>query len=194
MTKHHVCPWWLAYTFDNPLRRLIHKPEKIFSGFVNEGMTVMDIGCGMGYFTIALAEIVGDNGRVIAVDLQQQMLDIMLKRASRKGLDKRITPHRTDTVILGVKTPLDFVLAFWMIHEVPDPDNFFSQIVPLLKPAAKVLYAEPVFHVSEDKYKKILAAATRNGLKIFKDLAIGFSRATLLTASIEGEYHDESRN
>ena len=193
MSEHHVCPWWLAYTFDNPLRRLIHKPEKIFSGFVKHGMTVMDIGCGMGYFTIALAGIVGDKGRVIAVDLQQQMLDIMLKRASSKNLEKRITPHQADAGMLGVKTPLDFVLAFWMIHEVPDPDNFFSQIVPLLNPSAKILYAEPAFHVSEDKYKKILAAAERNGLKIFENLTIRFSRAALLTATIQGENHHEPR-
>jgi ubiquinone/menaquinone biosynthesis C-methylase UbiE len=83
MPDHHVCPWWLAYTFDNRLRRLIHNPQKILSGYVQEGMTVMDIGCGMGYFTLGLAELVGDAGQVLAVDLQQQMLDIMMKRATQ---------------------------------------------------------------------------------------------------------------
>lgn len=180
MPDHHICPWWLAYSFDNPLRRLIHNPKDIFSGYVKKGMTVIDIGCGMGYFTIGLAEIVGDSGQVIAVDLQQQMLDIMLKRAARKGLNKRITLHRSDSTIIGVKTPVDFVLAFWMIHEVPDPYDFFRQIVPILKPSAKLLYAEPSFHVSEIKYKEILAAAYRTGLETVQELPIRFSRAALL--------------
>jgi ubiquinone/menaquinone biosynthesis C-methylase UbiE len=180
MSEHHVCPWWLAYTFDNPLRRLIHNPKDMFAGYVKEGMTVMDIGCGMGYFTIALAEIVGDSGRVIAVDLQQQMLDIMLKRATRKGLNKRITMQRSNANSIGVNTPVDFVLAFWMIHEVPDPDDFFRQIVSILKPSAKLLYAEPAFHVPEKKYREILAAAHGTGLETVHDLPIRFSRAALL--------------
>ena len=52
LTGDHVCPWWLAYTFDNPLRRLVHNPEKMLQKFIKEGDTVVDIGCGMGYFSI----------------------------------------------------------------------------------------------------------------------------------------------
>ena len=116
MFNHHVCPWWMAYTFDNPLRRLIHNPKTILGEYVQDSMTVMDVGCGMGYFTLGLAELVGDAGKVIAVDLQQEMLDIMLKRATRKGVEHRITPHLADPVSINVTTPVDFVLAFWMVH------------------------------------------------------------------------------
>jgi ubiquinone/menaquinone biosynthesis C-methylase UbiE len=170
----------MAYTFDNPLRRLIHNPEKIFSGLVTEGMTVMDIGCGMGYFTLGLAELVGDTGHVIAVDLQQQMLGIMLKRATKKGLGHRITPHRAEADSINISTPVDFVLAFWMIHEVPDPSFFFKEVAAILKPSAKMLYAEPAFHVPEEKYNQILADAAESGLSISCPLAIRFSRAALL--------------
>lgn len=180
MPDNHVCPWWLAYTFDNPLRRLIHNPRKILSGYVKKGMTVMDIGCGMGYFTLALAEIVGDTGKVIGVDLQQQMLDIMLERAEKKGLAHHIIPHRSSPSAIGITTPLDFVLAFWMIHEVPDPAVFFKETAAILKPSAKLLYAEPVFHVSKKTYKETLAVADDAGLNFCKPLAIGFSRAALL--------------
>jgi 2-polyprenyl-3-methyl-5-hydroxy-6-metoxy-1,4-benzoquinol methylase len=68
----HVCPWWLAYTFDNPIRKLFHKPQKMLSLYVKEGMSVMDVGCGMGFFSIGMARMVGDNGNVIAVDLQKK--------------------------------------------------------------------------------------------------------------------------
>ena len=180
MSNHHVCPWWLAYTFDNPLRRLIHNPGKILSRYVKEGMTVIDIGCGMGYFTLGLAELVGDAGQVIAVDLQQQMLNIMLKRATRRGLAHRIIPHRAKPTAIGLTTPVDFILAFWMIHEVPDPALFFKEVAAILKPSAKLLYAEPTFHVPEKKYNQILADADETGLSISRPLAIRFSRATLL--------------
>ena len=181
MSNHHVCPWWLAYTFDNPLRRLIHNPKDIFSGYVKEGMTVMDIGCGMGYFTMGLAELVGAKGQVIAVDLQQKMLDITLKRATKKGLAHRIIPHRAAPTSIGVTTPVDFILAFWMVHETPDSEKFFAEIVSILKPTGKVVYTEPAFHVTDKQYRTILAAAQKSGLKKSHDLKIAFSRAALLT-------------
>ena len=180
MPDHHVCPWWLAYTFDNPLRRLVHNPGKILSDFAKEAMTVMDIGCGMGHFTLGLAELVGDAGLVIAVDLQQQMLDIMLKRAARKGLAQRIIPHRAGPAAIGVTTPVDFALAFWMIHEVPDPAIFFKEVAAILKPKAKLFYAEPAFHVPERRYNEILAVAEKTGFNISRTPAIRFSRASLL--------------
>jgi len=180
MSDHHVCPWWLAYTFDNPLRRLIHDPRKILSPFVKEGMTVIDIGCGMGYFTLGLADLVGDGGRVIAVDLQQQMLNIMLKRAQGKGLAHRIIPHCAEPAAINVTIPVDFALAFWMIHEVPDPALFLQEVAAILKPSAKLLYAEPAFHVPERRYNEILEVAEKTGLSIISPLSIHFSRAALL--------------
>ena len=83
--NHHVCPWWMAYTFDNPVRKLFHNPQKIFDAYIRVGMTVMDVGCGMGYFSRGMAKLVGTSEKVIAVDLQQKMLDIMLKRARGRG-------------------------------------------------------------------------------------------------------------
>lgn len=180
MADHHVCPWWLAYTFDNPLRRFIHNQKAILGDYVKPGMTVMDIGCGMGYFTLGLAELVGDTGKVIAVDLQQEMLDIMLKRAKRKGLEHRITPHRAKTDSINNSTEVDFILAFWMVHEVPDPVTFFREVAANLKPDAKLLYTEPSFHVPAKRFLEILAAADKAGLTKVRDLTVRFSRAALL--------------
>jgi hypothetical protein len=50
----HICPWWLIPVLDNPIRRLIHNPEKILSGCIGKGQTVLDLGCGSSTFTIAL--------------------------------------------------------------------------------------------------------------------------------------------
>ena len=49
----------MAWTFDNPLRRWFQDPERILGSFVREGMTVADIGCGMGYFSVAMAKMIG---------------------------------------------------------------------------------------------------------------------------------------
>jgi 2-polyprenyl-3-methyl-5-hydroxy-6-metoxy-1,4-benzoquinol methylase len=180
MSDHHVCPWWLAYTFDNPLRRFIHNPKTIFEDHVMPGATVMDIGCGMGYFTLGLAELVGDTGKVIAVDLQQEMLDIMLKRAKRKGLEHRITPHRAEPDSINNSTKVDFILLFWMVHEVPDPSSFFREVAANLKSNGKILYSEPVFHVPAKKFHEILAAAEMAGLNKVSDINVRFSRAAML--------------
>ena len=79
----HVCPWWLAYTFDNPVRRLVHPPGKILGDYVREGMTVVDVGAGFGHFSIGMARLVGDAGKVVAADLQEKMLEKTLSRARR---------------------------------------------------------------------------------------------------------------
>ncbi len=133
LTGDHVCPWWLAYTFDNPLRRFVHNPEKMLNKFINEGDTVVDIGCGMGYFSIGMAEMVGAEGRVISVDLQGKMLERVRHRAGQKGLLSRITLHKCSSDKLGVNEQADFALGFWMVHEVRNKDIFFNEIVDLFK-------------------------------------------------------------
>ena len=91
----HVCPWWLGRILDNPIRRLIHNPEKILGGYIKRGQTVLDIGCGSGTFTIAMARMVGENGRVIAVDVQDEMLQMVRKKAAKEGMESRIITHKS---------------------------------------------------------------------------------------------------
>ena len=148
----------------------------------------MDIGCGMDHFTIGLAELVGEAGRVIAVDLQQQMLDVMLKRARKRGLDQRIISHRAQPDSICIATQVEFILAFWMIHEVSDPAIFFREVAANLKPSAKLLYTEPTFHVTEKKFNEILATAYQAGLKKTKVLTVRFSRAALLERTVKRLY------
>jgi len=49
----HVCPWWLVFTFDNPLRGLIHDPRRLFGPYLRPGMRALDLGCGRGFATLA---------------------------------------------------------------------------------------------------------------------------------------------
>jgi len=179
LTGDHVCPWWLCYTFDNPLRRLIHNPEKMLEKFIKEGDTVVDIGCGMGYFSIGMAKMVGAKGRVISVDLQEKMLKRVSHRAQQKGFLSRITLHKCSSDKLGVNEQADFALGFWMVHEVRNKDAFFSQIVAFLKPGARFLLVEPKIHVKEPYFRKITDIAVKAGLKQCSEEKIGLSRAML---------------
>ncbi|MEE9418120.1 MAG: class I SAM-dependent methyltransferase [Desulfatiglandaceae bacterium] len=178
--KAHVCPWWFAYTFDNRFRRLFHRPEEVLGPYVKQGMTVMDVGCGIGFFSIGLARLVGDKGCVLAVDLQQRMLDILERRAKKAGMAGRIKTHRCRPDEIGIDGTVDFALAFWMVHEVPDTDGFFHQISSILRPDAKLLIAEPKFHVSFGHFQEFLSSARRNGLRQYANPSIRLSWSALL--------------
>ncbi|MBW2343252.1 MAG: methyltransferase domain-containing protein, partial [Deltaproteobacteria bacterium] len=95
------CPWWLAYTFDNRLRSLIHRPGKVLSPYIRPGMTVMDVGCGMGHFSIGMAGLVGDEGLVISVDLQDEMLGVVNRRAEKAGVNHRTRTYQCTTQDIG---------------------------------------------------------------------------------------------
>jgi len=156
MTERLVCPWWLGYLIDNPLRRWIHNPEKILGPYVKPGMTAMDVGCGMGLFSITMAKMVGDTGQVFAVDLQQKMLDTMKRRAEKAGVAGRIHAHRCEPDSLNLDIQADFALAFAMVHEVPDTKRLLSQIYACLKPNGRFLVAEPRGHVPAGVFQKML--------------------------------------
>ena len=76
----HVCPVEMARSLDNIFRIWFQNPRKILAPFIREGMTVLDIGCGPGFFSTEIAEMVGPSGRVIACDLQKEMLEIVARR------------------------------------------------------------------------------------------------------------------
>lgn len=177
--KPHVCPWWFAYSFDNPLRRLLHPPEKLLSAWVRPGMTALDVGCGIGHFTLGMARLVGPGGRVIAADLQERALAVVRRRARRAGLADRIATQRCEADSCGVEGPVDFALAFWMLHETPAAESFCRQIAGALAPGGRFLVAEPAFHVDAAAFEAELAAAERAGLRVIERPRVRVSRAAL---------------
>ena len=75
----HVCPWWLGYFLVSPIRRWMQNPDELIAPYVTPGMTVLEPGPGMGFFTLPLARRVG-SGRVIAVDIQPKMLNALRRK------------------------------------------------------------------------------------------------------------------
>ena len=175
----NICSWRRAPALDNPVRRLIHNPKKILGGIVEKGQTVLDIGCGPGFFSIAMAEMVGDNGKVIAVDVQDEMLQILRKKAAQKGLESRIITHKSDPNWIGITEKVDFALAFYMVHEAPNAETLLKEISSIVKPKGKLLVVEPKFHVSASAFKRTIEAAQIAGFKPIREPNIFFSRSML---------------
>ncbi len=179
----HVCPVWVVGTFDNRFRTLVHNPDKIFGDLVRPGMTVLDLGCGGGVFSIAMARMVGDDGRVIAVDVQRGMLGKVARRAVKLGLQDRIRLHHAapGDIRLDPRSA-DFALASMMIHEVPDAFSFLSQVHDALKPESLLLILEPLLHVTNNRFRVTLDIARRAGFRILGPRCVPFSQAALLQA------------
>jgi ubiquinone/menaquinone biosynthesis C-methylase UbiE len=175
----HVCPWWCGYFIDNRLRRLIHDPQKIVGPYVKSGMTVMDVGCGMGFLSIAMARMVGKDGRVIAVDLQPKMLDAVRRRAMQAGVPDRIQLHRCESDRLGIAAQVDFAVAFMMVHEVPDQKRLLGEIHDCLRPNGKFLLAEPRLHVPQAAFAKTVTVAGEIGLTMVEQPWVRWCRAAV---------------
>jgi len=180
--RQGVCPWWACHIFDNPVRRWLQNPDKVLAGMVKEGQTAYDIGCGMGYFTLTLARMVGGSGRVICVDLQKEMLAAARKRAEHAGLADRITFKQCTPQSLGLDTSADFALAFWMVHEVPDKDRFLGEIKRALKPGGSFLLVEPILHVTSQDFNSTVSIALACGFQKAAEPKVSMSMAMLFRA------------
>lgn len=164
--NRHVCPMEKADSLDTKLRRWLQNPRTITGPFLSEGMTVLEVGCGPGFFTIDMADLVGSTGRVIAVDLQEGMLQKVRDKIAGTDFENRIVLHKCESDTIGVTERADFVLLFYVVHEVPDPDKLFAEIKLVLKPGGKVLIYEPPFHVSKTDFAISLQKAADAGLKV----------------------------
>jgi len=178
-----VCPWWLCSAFDNPLRRLFHDPHAILEPFVRPGDNVIDIGCGMGYFTVPLAKLVGKKGHVTAVDIQEKMLAALKKRVVRNGVSETVTTHLGSPGSIGCHEKADFTLLFWMFHEVPDQRALLIEIRNLLKAGGCVLFVEPIIHVPEKSFLRMTRIAAEVGFTLEHGPRIRLSRSALLSVA-----------
>ena len=177
--KQHVCNARFAFAMYHSFRKHLQDPAAILGEYVMPGATVIDLGCGPGYFTIPIALLTGASGTVFAVDIQEGMLRKMEERAVQAGVRTRVRPVLCTPGDIAVREPSDFVLSFWMAHEVPDRAALFSQIAAVMKPDARYLLVEPKFHVRKKRYGRIIGAAVAAGLKPLHEVPVPLSRAML---------------
>ncbi len=181
--KVRVCPVEHAGALDNKLRRWIQNPQRILAPYIREGMTVLDFGCGPGFFTIDIARMVGANGRVIAADLQAGMLQRLRVKLEGSALESRVTLHQCQGDDIRLSHPVDFVLAFYVIHELPDQSAFFSAVWANLNQRGQIFVVEPPLHVSRQAFEAMVSIAQGVGFVVAERPRVFLSKAVLMRKS-----------
>ena len=123
---------------------------------------MLECGPGIGFFILELARLLGISIRVIAVDVQPKMIDRLKRRAAKAGLLDRVTTRLASSESMGIKDlqgSVDFILAFSVVHELPDASRFFGEAAVALRPGATLLLAEPSGHVKAAEFDFELKAA-----------------------------------
>jgi len=141
--KHAYCPLWLARMLDSKLRKFFHNPEKILKPYIKKESVALDIGCGPGVFSLEIAKLLEGTGKVISVDMQEGMLEIIRKKIVGTTLENRIVLHKCTQERINVNEQVDFVLMFYMVHEVPSPENLFDEVLPLINENGLLMIVEP---------------------------------------------------
>lgn len=167
--SERVCPVWIGYLLASPIRKLFQNPRTILGPYVKEGITALDFGCAMGFFSVPLARMVGANGRVICVDMQEKMLKALEKRARKAGVSNRMEARLCGQNALGLEEfagKIDLALAFAVVHEVPDHPRLFAELAAAVKPSGTLLVAEPKGHVKEDNFTRTVSEAQEHGFAV----------------------------
>jgi ubiquinone/menaquinone biosynthesis C-methylase UbiE len=183
--RHHgVFSHSRAGHLDSRLRRFIYRPGRLAERYVKQGDRVLDFGCGPGFFTREFAKLVGDTGLVIAVDLQEEMLQILREKLGPEGLLSRIRTHRCEPDAIGLSPELDggvnAAFAIFVVHEVPDPGRLFREIATLLVPGGLLFISEPPFVVNGREFRETVSLAQEAGLVLVETKFFFVNRATVL--------------
>jgi len=159
---------------------LIQPTAPVLGSLVAPSSRCLDMGCGMGYFSVPLARQAGPGGHVTGVDIQSQMLEGAAHRASQEGLADRISLFLATDSAWVLPEHYEFILAFWMLHEVLDRKGLLETLRKVLKPRGGFLLVEPKLHVSAQSWEESLALAERVGFRRCQTQPVRFSRAALL--------------
>jgi ubiquinone/menaquinone biosynthesis C-methylase UbiE len=170
-TMHYTgAPWLTRESRDRE-----EEPAKLMAALkLKPGMTVCDLGCGNGFYTLKLAKEVGPEGKVLAEEIQPEMLDLLKQRAEKSGV-KNIEPILGNEI--NPKLPaakLDLVLLVDVYHEMDHPAEMLASIRKSLAGHGRMVLVEfraedkevpikPLHKMSKDQINKELAA---NGFKL----------------------------
>ena len=141
---------------------------------VKPGMTVCDMGCGNGFYTLQLARLVGRDGKVLAVDIQPEMLHLLSERAKAEGIDNIELIQGSPIDPKLAPASVDLMLIVDVYHEFSHPEQMLRAIRQSLKPEGRVALAEfrledpnvPIKLLHKMSKKQILKEFRGNGFKL----------------------------
>ena len=181
MTQH-VSVWWPLLALALPLRGLLHRPDKLLKTFLPPGSLALDLGYGQGHFSLGMARLVGPEGRVVALDPDEKTPGAVLKKAERAGYAGRIEAGilaPPDYGLDGLKGEVDFGLCFYLLHRIEDKRGFLAKLRRALRPGARLLLAEPTYHVKRDQFVRERAEMLRAGFVELSAPRMRFSHTAL---------------
>jgi ubiquinone/menaquinone biosynthesis C-methylase UbiE len=158
---------WIGYLLASPVRRLFENPGKMILPLVKPGDRVLELGPGLGFFTVPLARAVGPSGKVVCVDVQPGMLARLGQRLQKRGLAEHVELRRCSQDDLGLgdeQGRCDLALALHVVHETVAPASTLRTLAACLKPGGQLLLVEPPGHVSRSAWQAEIAALTQVGL------------------------------
>jgi 2-polyprenyl-3-methyl-5-hydroxy-6-metoxy-1,4-benzoquinol methylase len=156
----------MGYFLLNPLRKFRDNPDKLLKPYLKPGMKVLDIGCAMGYYSLPAARMIRPGGRVYCIDLQEKMLQSLIKRAKKANLKDNVGTTictRESLCLDSLDIKADFAIAVAVVHEVPNSFSFFDELKGALKDGAGVFFKEPKGHVSVESFRASLDKALKAG-------------------------------
>jgi ubiquinone/menaquinone biosynthesis C-methylase UbiE len=177
--KHYVCPMGMAGVLNSKIRKYFHNPNKILKPYMQKNMIALDIGCGPGVFSIEIAKILEGTGKVIAVDMQEGMLEIIRNKIIGKSFEKNMILHKCSQDKIGINEKVDFVLMFYIVHEVPNKNNLFEEILPQINKNGLLMVVEPIL-VSGKKFNEMVNYIIEKGFEEQCKLKIALSRGIVL--------------
>ncbi len=177
--KGKVCPVEIAGFLDGRLRKLVHDPEKILGPFISGSEAVLDFGCGPGFFTAGIARMLKSGGKVTASDIQKGMLERVEKKIMEERISDRVILHRHNGCDFNFNEKFDLIVAFYVIHEVPDRDILFRSFYELLKPGGRLFICEPKMHVSGKSFERMTDLLKSTGFKVTERPKVFFSRTVV---------------
>jgi ubiquinone/menaquinone biosynthesis C-methylase UbiE len=141
---------------------------------VKPGQVICDMGCGNGFYSLKLAQLTGKSGKVYAVDIQQEMLDMLKQRTKKAKLENVVPLLGTETDARLPENSIDLMLMVDVYHEFSRPEAMLKAIRKSLKPGGRIALVE--FRAEDDNVpikpehkmskKQILKEFTANGLKL----------------------------
>lgn len=140
----HPMPHQWGALLDHPWRLRYRQPAETLDHFgIVPTMTVLDLGCGTGAFTIELAQMVGAGGRVHAVELQEPLLRQAQQRVQAAGLQDRVHFHHCGAYALPLETnSIDLVVVIATLSQIPHKLVALSEVRRVLKPGARLAISE----------------------------------------------------
>ena len=177
---------WIDAVFYRVFRRFLHSPRWILGEYVKPGITVLDVGCGTGFFSIGMAKIIGSDGRIVSVDPDTEAIESLTQRAAELGLSQRIetricTDHELNVDDFAGR--VDFAVGGYVVHEAADASKLFADVYAALKPEGRFLMIEPRHHGSAPERGASESAAQQAGFtiadrpRIMWDWAVMFAKS-----------------